>query len=100
LGKALETLLSAPQDAGRQESTQSQGKSLKEAIRSIFGLSETEYPAMQLSITSFGNLTLADLWRALLPGSIAPEGWDSLPAPSLFCLQEQLNEGSLFPSDD
>jgi hypothetical protein len=100
LGEALEALLSDPQDAGRQESTQSAGKSLKEAIRSVFGLSAAEYPAMQLSLTSFGDLTLADLWRALMPGNSVPSGWDSLPAPCLFCLQEQHNAGSLFPGDD
>jgi hypothetical protein len=100
LGEALAALLSAPRDASRQETTRSAGKILREAVQSIFGLSETEYPAMQLSLTSFGALTLADLWRALMPGSIAPGGWDSLPAPCLFCLQEQLSAGSLFPDDD
>jgi hypothetical protein len=100
LGNALEALLSAPHDASLQGSTQSAGKHLKEAIRSVFGISEAEYPAMQLSLTSFGDLTLADLWRALMPGSSTPEEWSSLCAPCLLCLQEQINADPLFPEED
>jgi hypothetical protein len=86
----LLSLLSDPGNADRQKSTILHAENLRAIVESSFGPAAIECSTLQLTLTWFDGLSLADLQRAIDPGvGAAAENSGSLPAPPLLCLEEQ-----------
>jgi len=88
--RSFAALLSNPQSPGGQKALRQASENLRTAIETTFGTASPQAPVMELGLTSFMDLSLAELKQAIDPGSPPPPDWAGRPAPPLLCLREML----------
>lgn len=90
--KSLGALLDSPLDAESTSAFVEAAEGLAQATEAVFGPSRVRFPAVQLVVTTFTGLSLADLKEAMDPGGPPPPpDWAQRPAPPILCLRESLD---------
>ncbi|NTW37000.1 MAG: hypothetical protein HGB17_12930, partial [Syntrophobacteraceae bacterium] len=89
--RSFAALLSDPQSKEGQRALDQASEDLRKAIETTFDAATgPQAPVMQLTLTCFPDLSLAELKQAIDPGSPPTPDWAGRPAPPLLCLREML----------